>query len=601
MEYMNNSNYNTYLSNAFLDVNCSLSNKVWKERSADNNLIEEMKNKSGITSSLAKILVSRGIMTSEIETYLNPKLRKDLPDPKVLTDMEKASIRFANAIIEKENIAIYGDYDVDGATSSALLNRFISSLGHSANVYIPDRVNEGYGPNISAFKKLIKNGVSLIITVDCGIAAFEPLLFAKNKGLDVIVVDHHMAQDKLPEAFSIINPNRKDDKSKLGMLAAVGVSFMLTIATNTYLRQKNYYSRTIKEPDLLMLLDLVALGTICDLVPLVGLNRTFVVKGLEVMNLKNNLGLNALSKITKIKEKINTYHAGFILGPRINAGGRVGEPDLGARLLATSDNYEAMQLSTLLDQYNIKRKDIEDNVFQEAVNKVENEKNFLDNLFIIVKGSNWHEGVIGIVASRLVEKYSKPSIVISTNGENAKGSARSIPGIDIGYLISIAKQKNIIEKGGGHPMAAGLEVLNRKINQFSKFMNKSKIENNYYVEDLNEYFIDSIITTSGATKELYTSFQSAGPFGVGNREPRFAISNVNIIYSQIVGKNHIVARISDSSGNYLKAIAFRSLNTPLGDAILQKRNMHLVGRLKNSYWNGKSSMELYIEDGALIG
>ena len=577
---MKNNREENNLGNTYLDVSCSLSNKIWRQRSADEQLIEKMKKSSGINSILARILISRGILPSETRNYLNPSIRDDLPDPMMLTDMEKASNRLAKAISTKENIAIFGDYDVDGATSSALLYRFISSAGHRSSIYIPDRVVEGYGPNIPAFKELIKNGITLLITVDCGIASFEPLLFAKEEGLDVIVVDHHMAQNKLPKAFGIINPNRTDDKSGLGMLAAVGVSFMLVVATNRCLRIKGFYNQFIKEPNLIMLLDLVALGTICDLVPLIGLNRTFVIKGLEVMNLKNNKGLNALSDISNIKEQISVYHTGFILGPRINAGGRVGQPNLGSRLLTTADNYEAMQISTLLDQYNNKRKEIEENVFQEAIEKVERNRDMLsDSLFLIVEGDNWHEGVIGIVASRLVEKYSMPSIVISLNGKNSKGSARSLPGLDIGHIIGLAKKENIIKKGGGHPIAAGLEISKEKINLLSTFITNIISKNISLNKHVNEYFIDGILTTSGVTNELYTSFQAAGPFGIGNMEPRFVISNVNIIYAQTVGKNHVSAKILDSSGTHLKAIAFRSVNTPLGDAILKKKKMHLAGKL----------------------
>ncbi|MEL0144869.1 MAG: single-stranded-DNA-specific exonuclease RecJ, partial [Alphaproteobacteria bacterium] len=450
-------------------VERSVTGKRWVLREADNRMGMALSQRLGVPEIVGRVMAARGIGIDEAEAFLNPTLRDALPDPAVLEDMTRAAERLAAAIRDGESIAVFGDYDVDGATSSALLARFLSALGVPARIYIPDRIAEGYGPTSPAMLRLNAEGADLVITVDCGTTAFAPLEAAADAGVDVIVVDHHVAEPALPRAIAVVNPNRLDDRSGQGTLAAVGVTFLLTVATNRILRDIGWYeSSGRKEPDLLGLLDLVALGTVCDVVPLTGLNRAFVSQGLKVMGKRRNPGLVALSDVARVESKLTEYHAGFLLGPRVNAGGRVGEAGLGARLLMTTDSGEALELAQKLDVWNAERREIEAHVLDEAIAQVEDAD--LSAAMLVAAGEGWHPGVIGIVAGRLKERFNRPAFVIGFEGSEGKGSGRAVEGVDLGSAVIAARQAGLLINGGGHKMAAGLTVAREKLGALRDFL-----------------------------------------------------------------------------------------------------------------------------------
>tara|TARA_Y100001970_G_scaffold291373_1_gene428279 strand:- start:5436 stop:7175 length:1740 start_codon:yes stop_codon:yes gene_type:complete len=568
----------------------SVKDKTWSLKNIEERKVNKLVQDLQISDFLARIICSRGIDIDKVEGFLRPSLRENLPSPFSITDMSIAVDRIYEAFRSKEKIAIFGDYDVDGATSSAVLFKSFKQFGIEPIIYIPDRQKEGYGPNKKAFQYLKDQGVKLVITVDCGITAFNELTFAKNINLDVIVVDHHMPEAKLPEAIAVVNPNRIDDPTGLGMLAAVGVSFMLIGALKSKLISIGF----IKEkdsPNLSSILDLVALGTICDVVPLIGPNRAFVRHGLKIMSKRKNTGINALFQVSDIEDFPNVFHAGFILGPRINAGGRVGEPDLGAKLLTTDNEQYAKEISIHLNLLNEERKKLESEVLVEAIKMADN---YSKNDILILHGHNWHSGVIGIVASRIVDQFNKPAIIISENGNESKGSGRSVSGIDIGVMITAAKQSGILVNGGGHPMACGLTIKKEKINDLRIFLN-NKI-NNQAKTIKKEYFVDMAVSVSGAIPSLIKQLSLIEPFGAGNPEPKFIIKDANLYNVKIVGEKHIKCSISDTSNHRLDAIAFRSVGTALGKSLLNKYQAHVIGRLKISEWNGRESLQMLIED-----
>jgi len=568
----------------------SVKEKTWSIKNIEERKVTKLVQDLQISDFLARIICSRGIDIDKAKGFLRPSLRENLPSPFSITDMSIAVDRIYEAFKSKEKIAIFGDYDVDGATSSAVLFKSFKQFGVEPLIYIPDRQKEGYGPNNKALKYLKDQGVKLVITVDCGITAFKELAFAKNINLDVIVVDHHVPEATLPDAIAVVNPNRIDDPTGLGMLAAVGVSFMLIGALKNKLISKGF----IKEkdsPNLSSILDLVALGTICDVVPLIGPNRAFVRHGLKIMSKRQNTGINALFQVSDIEDFPNVFHAGFILGPRINAGGRVGEPDLGAKLLTTDNEQYAKEISIHLNLLNEERKKLESNVLAEASKMAEN---YYENDILILHGYNWHPGVIGIVASRIVDQFNKPAIIISENEDESKGSGRSVSGIDIGAMITAAKQSGILVNGGGHPMACGLTINKEKINDLRIFLN-NKI-NNQVKNIKKEHFIDMAVSVSGAIPGLIKQLSLIEPFGAGNPEPKFIIKDANLYNAKIVGEKHIKCSISDTSNHRLDAIAFRSVGTALGKSLLNKYQAHVIGRLKISEWNGRESLQMLIED-----
>jgi len=568
----------------------SVKQKRWCLKNIEERKVNKLVQDLQISDFLARIICTRDIKIDNVDDFLRPSLKNNLPSPFSIKDMSIAVDRISKAFIMNEKIAIFGDYDVDGATSSAVLYKSFKQFGIEPTIYIPDRQKEGYGPNKEALKNLKDIGVNLVITVDCGITSFEELDYAKTINLDVIVVDHHVPEAKLPKAIALVNPNRIDDQTDLGMLAAVGVSFMLVGA----LKNKLISIGFIKENNSLNLssvLDLVALGTICDVVPLVGPNRAFVRHGLKIMSKRQNTGIDALFKISDIEDFPNVFHAGFVLGPRINAGGRVGESDLGAKLLITDDANYAKEMSIHLNQLNEERKRLESDVLEEAIKMAEN---YEDNDILVLHGRNWHPGVIGIVASRIVEQYNKPAVIIAENDNESKGSGRSVLGKDIGRMITAAKQTGILANGGGHPMACGLTISTDRINDLRIFLNKKS--NNKNNKIIKNYFIDMAISVSGAIPDLIKQLSLIEPFGAGNPEPKFIIKDVNLYNSKIVGEKHVKCSISDSTNHRLDAIAFRSVGTALGKSLLNNYHAHVIGRLKISEWNGRENLQMHIED-----
>lgn len=547
---------------------------------------------------IGRLLSSRGVEPDQVETFLSPRLMSLLPDPNHLIDMDRAVARLIEAVQAGQKIAVFGDYDVDGATSSALLHRFFKSIGVELRIYIPDRIKEGYGPNVPALEKLISEKVSVVVTVDCGTASYEPLTFAKDQGLDVIVVDHHVAEASLPAAAAIVNPNRIDEDSPHGQLAAVGVTFLLIVALNRGLREAGHYGRDggPAEPDLMQWLDLVALGTVADVVPLTGVNRALVVQGLKVFGQRRNAGLRALADIAALDETPTAYHLGFILGPRVNAGGRVGESHLGAHLLSTDDDVEAKSIADMLNSYNLERREIEERINEEA-NTLAEEQRGQPLVFVAKEG--WHPGVIGIVASRLKERFGVASCVVALDAERGVGSGRSVSGVNLGAAVIAARQQDMLVAGGGHAMAAGFTVARDRIEAFKDFMIErigAQVEENAVA--LN-WKVDGALTVEASTLDLIKEVGRLGPFGSGNAEPRFVFAGLRVATADIVGNGHVRCRFT-SGGNRLQGIAFRTAETELGQRLLNHGGLpvHVLGRIRENVWQGHSSVQLLIDDAA---
>jgi single-stranded-DNA-specific exonuclease len=555
----------------------------------------------GLPEIVGRLLAMRGVAEEDAERFLNPTLRDFLPDPAHLRDMDAAVARLVRAVRDGELIAIFGDYDVDGATASALLRRFLEGAGGRVVVYIPDRQREGYGPNAPALLKLRQQGAAVVVTVDCGITAHAPLAAAAEAGLDVIVVDHHMGEPSLPSAVAVVNPNRLDESSPHGALAAVGVAFLLAVGVNRALREAGWYAARA-EPELVRWLDLVALGTICDVVPLTGVNRALVAQGLKLLRRRGNVGLAALADVAGVGERLDAYHAGYILGPRVNAGGRVGEADLGARLLATEDALEARDLAARLHAHNAERRDIEARVLAQAIDQVERE--VLRPPLIFVAGEGWHPGVIGIVASRLKERYNRPACVVAVADTIGRGSGRSVSGLALGPAVIAARQAGLLLNGGGHAMAAGFTVESARLLAFRDFLTARVAEVLGEGEPVAEIGIDGALSAMGATPELIELLDRLGPFGTGNAEPRFALPNLRVLRADVVGAQHVRCILGDGGGTArLKAVAFRSLESELGPALLngQGRTFHVAGHLRADTWQGRNGVQLLIDDAAAAG
>jgi len=583
---------------AVLGVERSISGKRWRPRLLDERAGLAIAQRAGLPEIVGRVLAARGVSIDEIESHLNPTLSRFLPDPSVLKDMDRAVDRLAAAIEGGEQVAVFGDYDVDGATSSALLSGFFNAVGAELRIYIPDRLTEGYGPNAAALKRLAAEGVHVVITVDCGITAHEALAEAQSAGLDVIVVDHHAAEPKLPPAWAVVNPNRMDEPPGLGQLAAVGVAFLLVVALNRRLRTTGFYGSR-SEPDLFRWLDLVALGTVCDVVPLTGLNRAYVAQGLRIMARRGNIGIAALSDVAGLREPPGTFHAGFILGPRVNAGGRVGEAGLGARLLSTDDGDEARTIAGRLDGYNAERREIEATVLAEAARQV-GSRGPDGRAAVIVTGHGWHPGVIGIVAARLVEKFGRPAVVIAVENGIGKGSGRSMRGIDLGAAVIAARQAGLLVNGGGHPMAAGLTVEEGSIEALSAFL-EARIADEQARHGLDATLgVDGGLTIGAANLDLLDVLERLEPFGNGNAEPRFVFPRVRIAKADVVGESHVRCFLADEGSGRLGGIAFRSVDSDLGRALLGARGgvLHLAGALRRNEWRGRSDVQLIIADAA---
>lgn len=576
----------------FLNISNSANNNIWQDR-CDMPLRKtaaHMQQTHEISDILARILASRDVTSETMVDYLNPTFKNLMPDPFVLQGMELAVSRLVKAVSNKEQIAIFGDYDVDGATSSAILALYLQECGLSPFIHIPDRMSEGYGPNAQAIEELKEKGATLLVCVDCGTTSHDILGKAP---LDVIVLDHHQADESLPNVVAVVNPKRQDDLSKLDYLAACGVVFMTIVALNRALKEQNHFENA---PDLLKLTDLVALGTVADIVPLTGLNRAFVVRGLERMRKRENVGLTALMDSAGIQEKLSPYHLGFALGPRINAGGRIGDAGLGARLLTINDDLAAKEIAHQLNVLNLERQAIE----KQAVLEAEGEALALgDAPILITQGDSWHAGVVGLVAARLKEKFKRPAFAITfERGAIGTGSGRSIAGVDLGKAVREAVSQGLLLKGGGHAMAAGLTIDKAKLGAFRAFMEEFLAKSLDEALAENILLIDGAMTARAATPAFIHALEQAGPFGAGNPEPVFAFPSHILIFVDTVGTGHLRLRLKSNDGFTLSAIAFRAVGQPLGDFLLSKRGqpVTLAGTLSVDVWQGNERVQLRVID-----
>ena len=549
---------------------------------------------------VTQLLLARGCPRDAIEIHRTPTIRSFMPDPSIFRDMDVAAERLADAVMTKEPVTIFGDYDVDGATSAALLIRLLRDLGGSPGVYIPDRLMEGYGPSGEALVRIGEGGTKLIVTVDCGAQAFDALSLAKDAGIDVIVVDHHKCAAELPKAFAVVNPNRldEDEGAAHGHLAAVGVAFLLGAALLRVLRGRGWFANSV-EPKLIELLDIVALGTVADVASLRGLNRAFVAQGVKVMAGRRNIGLAALIEASRLERVPTCSDLGFALGPRINAGGRVGKSDLGVRLLTTEDPDEAREIAVELDRLNEQRRAIEREVQEAAEIAAETQGN---HAVAIVSGGGWHPGVIGIVAGRLKEKLGKPAIVIALDADGVgKGSGRSISGVDLGAAILAAKDMGLLVAGGGHAMAAGMTVGPGGIDALAEFLDTRLAADVASARDDRALLLDAVLAPGGVTPSLVEALELGGPYGAGWPGPRIAAGPVRIIKADIVGQGHVRAIVAGRDGRSIKGIAFRAADNALGQALLgagKDRALWIAGRPKIDDWGSRPAAELHIEDAA---
>ncbi|MEM6670672.1 MAG: single-stranded-DNA-specific exonuclease RecJ [Pseudomonadota bacterium] len=581
----------------FLDVADSVGGRRWVVRDpAAERLGMAISQRHGLPDIVGRVLAARGVPTEEAAAYLEPTLRDLLPDPATLRDMETAADRLAQAVRKDERIAVFGDYDVDGAASAALLIRWLRMMGKDATLYIPDRIDEGYGPNVPAMEKLAE-AHDLLIAVDCGTLAFEPIAAARSKGADVIVADHHLAAETLPECTAVVNPNRPDDESGQGHLCAAGVVFLLLIATNKTLREAGQFAAS-RQPDLMSLLDMVALATVADVAPLIGVNRALVRQGLKVMAKRQNAGLAALSDVGRLSTAPAAYHLGYVLGPRVNAGGRVGQADLGARLLVSDDPVEAQALAERLDGHNEERRAIEAAVLDAAQLQVE--ERGTEGPLVWAAAPDWHPGVVGIVASRLKEKYNRPALVIGFENGVGKGSGRSVEGIDLGRSVATCAREELFLKGGGHKMAAGVTVEQAKLESAIERLSELLDKQGAAAVGPRDLRIDGAVAPGGATLELVETLEAAGPFGPANPAPRFAIPSARISWAKRAGEAHLRFTATDGSSGKLEAIAFRAFEGPLGEFLMNRNGkpVHLAGRIEVDDWGGRRKAKLRVEDAA---
>ncbi len=581
-----------------LDVTRSVTGRTWRLRPADDRLAQALAQSRALPEILGRVLAARGVTPDRLDPYLTPTLRHWLPDPSRLKDMDRACERLARALEAGEPIAIFADYDVDGATSAALLGRFLRHVGTDPTIYVPDRRTEGYGPNTKAMHSLRGQGVRVVVTVDCGTLSFEPLAAAAAAGLDVIVLDHHSAEPQLPQAVAVVNPNRLDDTTGLGHLCAAGVTFLTLVGLNRRLRAGGWY-RSRPEPDLMAWLDLVAVGTVCDIAPLTGLNRALVCQGLKVLARRGNPGLAALADVGRLSEKPDAGHLGFLIGPRLNAGGRVGSADLGARLLLTEDTAEAAAMAERLDACNTERRALESAAYRAATEQLGTDD---PGPVVFAASDDWHPGVTGLVASRLGNRYHRPACAVALDGDEGKGSGRSVPGIDLGATVIAAKQAGLLRHGGGHPMAAGFTVARNRLAELKTFLADRVGRTPAFQTLAPALDLDGVLSSGAATINLVEILDRLGPYGAGNPEPRFALPAVRVVRADVVGGQHVRCILSGSDGGRLKGIAFRALDGALGRTLLQAggRPLHLAGTLRPDTWNGRSDAQLLIDDAAAL-
>ncbi len=583
-----------------LSVRRSATGRGWRSRLTPEAeaAAEAIVARHGAPDVLARVLAARGGDAVSYEDDVRPQLRRAMPDPSVLTDMDRAAARLADAVERTETVAIFGDYDVDGATSVAVLARYLAALGCRVLPRIPDRLTEGYGPTVAIVEEFAEARADLLVTLDCGTTSFEPFARAAERGLPVLVLDHHLAEPELPGALALVNPNRQDDLSGLGHLCAAGVTFMALVATSRELRRRGAFAGR-PEPDLMALLDLVALGTVADVVPLIGLNRAFVARGLDVMRRRERAGLTALADIARIHGPPEPYHLGFLLGPRINAGGRIGDAGLGARLLMTDDADEAAIIAQTLDRLNRERQVIEKATVDQAFEALAGVDPDDDApALAVASGEGWHPGVVGLVAARLKERLRRPALAIAFDGSFGTGSARSIPGVDMGRAVRRAVNAGLLIKGGGHAMAAGLTVERDRLAALCAFLEDDLAGAVAAARTDRSIAIDGVLGATGADLETVRSIASAGPFGSGRPEPVFAFPAHRVAYAETVGEGHVRMTLKDAGGTSLDAIAFRVAEEPLGRAILAARGraLHVAGVLTVDRWQGRDSVKLRVVD-----
>jgi single-stranded-DNA-specific exonuclease len=585
----------------FLGVERSAGGRAWRDRLDERTTARAlaMVQRHETPELLARILAGRGVEVEDVQQFLDPTVRRLMPDPNVVTAMEQAAVRIADAVQRGEQVAIFGDYDVDGATAAALLARFLRCAGLEPLIHIPDRIFEGYGPNVEAIRALAERGARLLVTVDCGTTSLEPLAEARRLGLDVIVIDHHQADEQLPDAI-VVNPNRLDDLSQLGHLAAVGLVFMTVVAVNRVLRTRGFWAEARPEPDLLGLLDIVALGTVADVVPLTGLNRAFVAKGLIALRGRQNLGLTALMDAARLSGPPEPWHLGFLLGPRINAGGRIGRADLGVRLLMQDDPAEAARIAAELDRLNRERQTLEQAMLAEAEAEAMAALGLEEKGAVVVTAAaNWHPGVVGLIAARLKERFNRPAFAIALEpGGIGTGSGRSIAGVDLGKAVRRAVAEGLLIKGGGHAMAAGVTLRAERLAAFRAYLEQNLSEAVEAARAESSLLIDGAVSAGGANLELIATMAKAGPFGAGNPEPVLALPAHTLVYADKVGEAHVRARLKAGDGAIVGAIAFRAFNQPLGNALLASRGqrIHAAGTLAVDRWNGSERVQFRLSD-----
>jgi single-stranded-DNA-specific exonuclease len=586
------------LPSAFLGVERSLSGRAWRERPADMAVVRDIQQRHGLTEPLARALASRGVSLEQAEHYLRPTLKALFPDPSSFTDMDRAAEILIDALERGRPTMVFADYDVDGATSAAQLVRWFRYMGVELPIYIPDRLTEGYGPSPAAFKTIRDGGAELVVTLDCGAAAYDAIASAGEIGLEVVVIDHHLMREDPPAAAAVVNPNRPGCQSGQGVLAAAGVTFVLLAALNREARKRGLFTDGRPQPDLRQWLDLVALGEVCDVTQLVGFNRALTALGLRTMGAWANPGLKALFEVGKGSGEPSVFHAGFILGPRINAGGRIGRSDLGAMLLSTDDPLEAAALAEELDSLNTERKAVEAAVVEEAAAVLERGNFNTDAPVIVVAGEDWHPGVIGIVAGRLRERYRKPVVVIGIDraANVGKGSGRSQPGVNLGRAIQAAFEAGLLMAGGGHAMAAGLSIRPEMIPEFRAFL-EERLAGEMEAVGIESVEIDALVQPRAANRALLDDFQRLAPFGPGNPEPMFALTQVRPDRVSALKGGHVRMDLVGPTGDRIKAISWRSAETPLGQRLLAGGGaLDVVGKLKPDDYMGRNGVQLEIED-----
>ncbi len=585
----------------FLGVSHSVSLRTWMENLSLSQQSQAIaiSQQHGLSEVIGRVLAARNVELDDVPSFLEPKFKDFMPDPLTVSDMDQVCERLYKAIVAGEKIGIIGDYDVDGATSVALFGKFLKFVGIDFVFHIPDRVIDGYGPSISAIHMLKQQGISLIVTLDCGSIAFVEFEEARKLDLDVVVIDHHQLSEDLPETKGLINPKREDDVSELGYLATVGLTFLFLVALNRKLRENDYYKNG--QPDLMEWLDFVALGTICDVVPLKGLNRVFVKQGLQCINKRCNLGMNALCDVTKLNGPAATYHLGYLLGPRINAGGRIGDPRLGTELLLSENENDSIEKARKLDDLNRLRQQMETEMLEQG--RVQAETLILknpDTPVVVVGSEEWHPGIVGLIASRIRETYSRPAFAIYFDKDGVgQGSGRSIEGVDIGEIVQSAVEKEILLKGGGHAMAAGIKIGRDNLAKFIEYASKSMTDAVQAAKNYSHTLrVDGAISASGATLDFYDLLESVGPFGAGHSEPIFVMPSHILKSAFVVGKGHVKVELESADGVRISGISFQSAEKPIGKFLLSSIGsyIHVACMLSLNFWNGRKSIEFRIVD-----